>query len=214
MRKVRRCTACELLFRHLNHFWRLVLRYLPLLLLTLAIDFFCFPILQYWIADLPSNTQSIFAGIYFLIPFGLVVLLYGNDRFRWRKRNRVLFVRIYSIYQLIYLCKVVALVVIAVVGIMNAFIIAFHTLGLEITTIGPTKYLVASIAWLVPFILLPYGILVNTLKSCECTPWRRIVKRLQYLNGYFMQQNWATLLKSFKCDWIRSLKLTSWTHEC
>lgn len=119
------------------------------------------PILRYWIEGMDLFWQNFITAIHFAIPVGLITLLYGNDVFRWRKRNRVGFVNVYAFFQLVYICKVVGLVVLAIFSLIDLGIDLLQFLSVELHNIGSFRYLISTIAAVIPFVLLPYGILFN-----------------------------------------------------
>ena len=138
-----------------------MLKYLPLLIIVLGVDLLTYPIINYWIEGLPSLWQTVFTVVHYLVPLALFILLYGNDRFHWRKMNRARFVNIYSTFQLIYICKAISLMILGIFGLFNLGIDILKFMDFDLENYGSGRYFIASIAAAVPFILLPYGILVN-----------------------------------------------------
>ena len=138
-----------------------MLKYLPLLIIVLGVDLLTYPIINYWIEGLPSLWQTVITVVHYLVPLALFILLYGNDRFHWRKMNRARFVNIYSTFQLIYICKAISLMILGIFGLFNLGIDILKFMDFDLENYGSGRYFIASIAAAVPFILLPYGILVN-----------------------------------------------------
>jgi len=131
------------------------------LIIVLGIDFLSLPIVYYWTSGLSSVWQNVITAIHFAIPLGLITLLYGNDLFRWRKKHRVGYVNIYSFIQLTYICKVVALVLLALLSVFDLGIDLLQLMNLDLDNLASARYPIATVGAAIPFILLPYGILFN-----------------------------------------------------
>lgn len=137
------------------------MRYLPFLVLLLALDFLLLPQVQFWVSDCSSNTQAVVQVIHFLVPLSFVGLLAANNQWQLRKRNRTRFTSVYSTFQLIYICKFIALLGLLLCVFVDLGLSLFSLLDLDVPLIRDSRFPIALVLALIPFFLLPYGILVN-----------------------------------------------------